>query len=134
MNYIFEDFCNLSGNRKKVGHLWKLPGANERLQLVRADLLEEGSFDDAVRACEGVFHIASPVLGKSDSNCKACCICFKYLTLLSPPCHARKHSIHFAGSNTWSCNQWYPQRAKIVQEESISQKGCPNIFLIRGKD
>ena len=58
------------GNRKKVGHLWKLPGANERLQLVRADLLEEGSFDDAVMACEGVFHIASPVLGKSDSNCK----------------------------------------------------------------
>ncbi|XP_015696665.1 tetraketide alpha-pyrone reductase 1-like [Oryza brachyantha] len=58
------------GNHKKVSHLWRLPGANERLQLVRADLLEEGSFDDAVMACEGIFHIASPVLSKSDSNCK----------------------------------------------------------------
>jgi len=47
-----------------------LEGAKERLQLVRADLLEEGSFDDAVMACDGVFHTASPVITKSDS--KAC--------------------------------------------------------------
>jgi nucleoside-diphosphate-sugar epimerase len=58
-------------NRDKVSHLWRLPSAKERLQLVRADLMEEGSFDDAVMACEGVFHTASPVLAKSDSNCKA---------------------------------------------------------------
>ncbi|XP_052168478.1 tetraketide alpha-pyrone reductase 1-like [Oryza glaberrima] len=57
-------------NREKVSHLWRLPSAKERLQLVRADLMEEGSFDDAVMACEGVFHTASPVLAKSDSNCK----------------------------------------------------------------
>ncbi|EES14250.1 hypothetical protein BDA96_07G219000 [Sorghum bicolor] len=56
------------GNHKKVGHLWVLEGAKERLQLVRADLLEEGSFDDAVMACEGVFHTASPVITKSDSK------------------------------------------------------------------
>lgn len=58
------------GNGKKVGHLWGLEGAKERLQLVRADLLEEGSFDDAVMACEGVFHTASPVV--TGSNSKAC--------------------------------------------------------------
>ncbi|WVZ92198.1 hypothetical protein U9M48_038282 [Paspalum notatum var. saurae] len=58
------------GNQKKVGHLWDLEGAKERLQLVRADLLQEGSFDDAVMACEGVFHTASPIVTKSDS--KAC--------------------------------------------------------------
>ncbi|KAL6600559.1 hypothetical protein ACP70R_045359 [Stipagrostis hirtigluma subsp. patula] len=57
-------------NHEKVDHLWKLPGANERLQLVRANLLEEGSFDDAVMACEGVFHVASPVLPKSDCSSK----------------------------------------------------------------
>ncbi|CAD6343689.1 unnamed protein product [Miscanthus lutarioriparius] len=56
------------GNDKKVGHLWNLEGAKERLQLVRADLLEEGSFDDAVMASEGVFHTASPVITKSDSK------------------------------------------------------------------
>uniref|UniRef100_A0A0D9XF67 NAD-dependent epimerase/dehydratase domain-containing protein n=1 Tax=Leersia perrieri TaxID=77586 RepID=A0A0D9XF67_9ORYZ len=29
------------GDREKVSHLWRLPGAKERLQLVRADLMEE---------------------------------------------------------------------------------------------
>jgi hypothetical protein len=58
----------LIGNHKKVGHLWDLEGARERLELVRADLLEEGSFDDAVMACEGVFHTASPILTKSESK------------------------------------------------------------------
>ncbi|XP_054796681.1 phenylacetaldehyde reductase-like isoform X3 [Prosopis cineraria] len=32
----------------KVGHLLKLEGAKERLQLIKANLLEEGSFDQAV--------------------------------------------------------------------------------------
>ncbi|XP_059308895.1 tetraketide alpha-pyrone reductase 1-like [Lycium ferocissimum] len=52
------------GNQKKVGHLWKLQGAKERLRLVKANLTDEGSFDDAIMGCEGVFHTASPVLGK----------------------------------------------------------------------
>ncbi|XP_031098120.1 tetraketide alpha-pyrone reductase 1 [Ipomoea triloba] len=50
------------GDERKVGHLWKLEGAEERLKLVKADLTEEGSFDDAIMGCEGVFHTASPVL------------------------------------------------------------------------
>ncbi|RAL44387.1 hypothetical protein DM860_011664 [Cuscuta australis] len=50
------------GEEKKVGHLWKVEGAKERLKLVKADLTEEGSFDDAINGCEGVFHTASPVL------------------------------------------------------------------------
>ncbi|KAF8013274.1 hypothetical protein BT93_I1199 [Corymbia citriodora subsp. variegata] len=50
------------GNEKKVAHLWKLEGAKERLQLVKADLMKEGSFDVAIMGCEGVFHTASPVL------------------------------------------------------------------------
>ncbi|CAA7409474.1 unnamed protein product [Spirodela intermedia] len=49
-------------DRDKVAHLWELEGAGERLQLVRANLMEEGSFDDAVWGCEGVFHTASPVV------------------------------------------------------------------------
>ncbi|XP_068649148.1 tetraketide alpha-pyrone reductase 1 [Aristolochia californica] len=55
------------GNHKKLAHLWTLEGAEERLELVKADLMDEGSFDDAVMGCEGVFHTASPVIGvKSD--------------------------------------------------------------------
>ncbi|TQD91619.1 hypothetical protein C1H46_022802 [Malus baccata] len=46
---------------KKTEHLLSLDGAKERLQLFKANLLEEGSFDAAVDGCEGVFHTASPV-------------------------------------------------------------------------
>ncbi|XP_054798652.1 phenylacetaldehyde reductase-like [Prosopis cineraria] len=46
---------------KKIEHLLELEGAKERLHLIRANLLEEGSFDYAVEGCEGVFHTASPV-------------------------------------------------------------------------
>ncbi|XVF44647.1 hypothetical protein PTKIN_Ptkin02bG0140600 [Pterospermum kingtungense] len=53
------------GNEKKLAHLWRLEGAKERLKLVRADLLEGGSFDDAIMGCQGVFHTASPVIKPS---------------------------------------------------------------------
>ncbi|KAH7673981.1 Flavonol reductase/cinnamoyl-CoA reductase protein [Dioscorea alata] len=49
-------------NTKKVSHLWQLQGAKERLQLVKAELTIEGSFDSAVMGCEGVFHTACPVV------------------------------------------------------------------------
>ncbi|XP_057807770.1 phenylacetaldehyde reductase-like [Salvia miltiorrhiza] len=45
----------------KVAHLTALEGANERLRLYEANLLEEGSFDSVVDGCQGVFHTASPV-------------------------------------------------------------------------
>ncbi|XP_039847662.1 phenylacetaldehyde reductase-like isoform X2 [Panicum virgatum] len=45
---------------KKIGHLRALDGSAERLQLFKADLLEEGSFDAVVQGCECVFHTASP--------------------------------------------------------------------------
>ncbi|XP_015953672.1 phenylacetaldehyde reductase [Arachis duranensis] len=45
---------------RKVEHLTKLEGAKERLQLFKANLLEEGSFNSAVQGCDGVFHTASP--------------------------------------------------------------------------
>lgn len=51
-----------TGDPNEVVHLSALEGANERLQLYEAELLEEGSFDSAVDGCEGVFHTASPVL------------------------------------------------------------------------
>ncbi|KAF8398362.1 hypothetical protein HHK36_017289 [Tetracentron sinense] len=45
---------------KKTEHLLALDGAKERLHLLKANLLEEGSFDSLVEGCEGVFHTASP--------------------------------------------------------------------------
>ena len=47
---------------KKTQHLLSLEGAEERLHLVEANLLEEGSFDSVVDGCDGVFHMASAVL------------------------------------------------------------------------
>ncbi|MBA0707315.1 hypothetical protein Golax_019366, partial [Gossypium laxum] len=47
-------------DRKKTEHLLALDGANERLHLFKAELLEEGSFDSAVEGCIGVFHTVSP--------------------------------------------------------------------------
>ncbi|KAJ4835204.1 Tetraketide alpha-pyrone reductase 2 [Turnera subulata] len=44
----------------KVGFLQDFGGAKERLKLVKADLLQEGSFDEAIQGVDGVFHTASP--------------------------------------------------------------------------
>ncbi|CAA7037062.1 unnamed protein product [Microthlaspi erraticum] len=46
---------------KKTEHLLALDGAKERLKLFKADLLEECSFEEAIKGCDAVFHTASPV-------------------------------------------------------------------------
>ncbi|KAH7651113.1 bifunctional dihydroflavonol 4-reductase/flavanone 4-reductase protein [Dioscorea alata] len=48
-------------NMTKVKHLLELPGADERLTLYKADLSDEGSFDEAINGCVGVFHVATPM-------------------------------------------------------------------------
>ncbi|KXZ48837.1 hypothetical protein GPECTOR_25g422 [Gonium pectorale] len=54
------------GNMETVAPLMSLPGATERLRLFRADLLKEGSYDEAVAGCDFVIHTASPfALGMS---------------------------------------------------------------------
>ncbi|XP_047160387.1 dihydroflavonol 4-reductase-like [Vigna umbellata] len=49
------------GNMKKVKHLVELPGAKTKLSMWKADLGEEGSFDEAIKGCSGVFHVATPM-------------------------------------------------------------------------
>ncbi|KAH9534830.1 hypothetical protein CY35_17G024000 [Sphagnum magellanicum] len=49
-------------NLEKAKFLLQLPGASDRLKLFSADLLEPGSFDEAVAGCDGVFHVASPII------------------------------------------------------------------------
>uniref|UniRef100_A0A5B7BFN5 Dihydroflavonol 4-reductase n=1 Tax=Davidia involucrata TaxID=16924 RepID=A0A5B7BFN5_DAVIN len=58
-------------NVEKVGFLWELSGAKERLKLMKADLMVEGSFDQAIEGVDGVFHTASPVLVPHDHNIQA---------------------------------------------------------------
>jgi nucleoside-diphosphate-sugar epimerase len=45
---------------KEVDHLVALDGAKERLKLFKANLLDEGSFDELIEGADGVFHMASP--------------------------------------------------------------------------
>src|SRR5688572_25510098 len=44
----------------KYDYLTSLPGAAERLTLVPAELLAEGSYDGACAGCDAVIHTASP--------------------------------------------------------------------------
>ncbi|XP_047084234.1 cinnamoyl-CoA reductase 1-like [Lolium rigidum] len=55
----------------KNAHLKALEGARERLQLVRADLLDYDTVASAVAGCEGVFHVASPVPSGRSTNPEA---------------------------------------------------------------
>jgi dihydroflavonol-4-reductase len=48
------------GKTKELAPLRELPGAAERLELVEADLLVEGSFDAAAAGTGAVLHTASP--------------------------------------------------------------------------
>ncbi|MDP9494039.1 MAG: aldehyde reductase [Actinomycetota bacterium] len=41
-------------------HVTGLPGADQRLDLIAADLMTQGAFDSAVEGCEYVIHTASP--------------------------------------------------------------------------
>lgn len=49
-----------AGNTERTAHLTGLDGAAERLELVSANLLDEGAFDAAVAGCPFVLHTASP--------------------------------------------------------------------------
>jgi hypothetical protein len=45
----------------KNAHLHALDGAEERLSMYRADVLDYKSLRSAFSLCDGVFHVASPV-------------------------------------------------------------------------
>ncbi|KAH0911455.1 hypothetical protein HID58_034776 [Brassica napus] len=57
-----------SSYEEKVRFLWELKGAKERLKIFEADLTVDGSFDDAVKGVDGVFHIASRISVCLDDN------------------------------------------------------------------
>ncbi|KAL0705242.1 hypothetical protein Bca4012_071667 [Brassica carinata] len=55
-------------DEEKVRFLWELKGAKERMKIFEADLTVDGSFDDAVKGVDGVFHIASTISVCMDDN------------------------------------------------------------------
>ncbi|XP_042020789.1 dihydroflavonol 4-reductase-like [Salvia splendens] len=59
--YIVRATVRDPGNMKKVKPLLELARADTNLTLWKADLSIEGSYDEAVQGCEGVFHMATPM-------------------------------------------------------------------------
>lgn len=69
-------------NTKKVNHLLDLPNAKTHLSLWKADLGEEGSFDEAIEGCTGVFHVATPMDFESkDPEVTSYLLCFLLLVI-----------------------------------------------------
>lgn len=61
-DYTGDDvLCSCASGVGKNAHLTALEGSGERLQLVKADILDYSSVESAIAGCEGVFHVASPV-------------------------------------------------------------------------
>ncbi|KAH0450182.1 hypothetical protein IEQ34_020874 [Dendrobium chrysotoxum] len=55
-------------SNEKNDHLKKLDKATENLQLFKAELLDYNTVEAAISGCEGVFHVASPVILSGISN------------------------------------------------------------------
>ncbi|GLJ18253.1 hypothetical protein SUGI_0322850 [Cryptomeria japonica] len=49
-------------NDKNYNHLKELEGEEERLELVKADILNPKSLMQAIKGCKGVFHMACPII------------------------------------------------------------------------
>ncbi len=75
VKYLLEDGVDVHAtvrnpdDDKKVGHLKEIAAAAKgKLTLFKADLLEDGAFDEAMAGCELVMHTASPfvIMGITD--------------------------------------------------------------------
>ncbi|XP_017243862.1 cinnamoyl-CoA reductase 1-like [Daucus carota subsp. sativus] len=66
-NYVVHGTVRDPGSTK-YSHLTKLEKASENLKLFKADLLDFDSLLTAIRGCDGVFHVASPVPATAVQN------------------------------------------------------------------
>ncbi|KAK4838255.1 hypothetical protein QYF36_012325 [Acer negundo] len=47
--------------KRDLSFLTTLPGSSEKLQIFNADLNDPDSFEEAIKGCTGVFHVAAPM-------------------------------------------------------------------------
>ncbi|CAI9110814.1 OLC1v1010903C1 [Oldenlandia corymbosa var. corymbosa] len=59
--YIVRATVRNPGDVDKLKCLKELPNASKNLTIWKADLSVEGSFDEAIQGCDGVFHVATPM-------------------------------------------------------------------------
>lgn len=135
--YIYNIFFfHFTGDVRKVGFLWELNGAKERLKLIKADLLVEGSFDDAVQGVDGVFHTASPVVVPYDDNIKAK-LQQRTLIYLFKIVHIFIHFIYWyqynTGESDWSLHKRHIECAELLLKSQQCEASCAHLFLFFNK-
>lgn len=59
--------CSEHDCTENAKHLLKLPGADDRLQLIAADICTPNVFDSIFEGCDGVFHTSTPTPGAYDA-------------------------------------------------------------------
>ncbi|ONK81461.1 uncharacterized protein A4U43_C01F29330 [Asparagus officinalis] len=145
-------------DEKRVGYLWSFDGAKERLKLVKADLMEDGSFNEAVDGVDGVFHTACPVFVPQDNiqetmikpaikgtvnllNSCAKARSVKRVVLTSSCSAVRYHkdaaAISPLNESHWSdveyCKKydlWYAYAKTLAEKEAWNQAKVQNIDLV----
>lgn len=55
-------------SQESVAHLLSLPGADQHLKLFQADLLQPACFQEAIKGCDGVLHMATPVIHNAEDG------------------------------------------------------------------
>ncbi|XP_011015838.1 PREDICTED: dihydroflavonol-4-reductase-like [Populus euphratica] len=61
-------FLGIAEDKSKVGLLNSLPYADTKLVLFQADIYKPHEFDDAIRGCEFVFHVATPMQSSQNKD------------------------------------------------------------------
>ncbi|CAN6318675.1 unnamed protein product [Urochloa humidicola] len=109
----------------KNAHLKALDGAGERLQLLKADLMDSGSIAAAITGCEGVFHVASPVPSGRSTNPEAEIVAPAVtgtLNVLKACYEAKVNRVVLVSSITAVANNPNWPSGKVFDEESWSDE------------
>ncbi|XP_048527931.1 cinnamoyl-CoA reductase 1-like [Triticum urartu] len=114
------------GCSSKNAHLKVLEGAEERLQLVKADLLDYHSVASAIASCDGVFHVACPVPSGRSTDYEAEIIAPAVTGTLNvlKACHEAKvkRVVMVSSGAAVVANPNWP-KGKACDEESWSDEG-----------
>jgi hypothetical protein len=60
--------ASIIDDRSKVGLLKSFPEADKRLVLFEADIYDPDAFEHAIKGCEFVFHVATPLQHNKGSD------------------------------------------------------------------
>ncbi|KAI3811921.1 hypothetical protein L1987_16617 [Smallanthus sonchifolius] len=116
-----------------------MEGAHDRLKLMKADLMVEGSFDQAIDGVDGVFHTASPVLVPYDSNIQAI-FTFKFASISKT--HIYLYDVQQSSplneshwSDTEYCkeyNLWYAYAKTIAEKDAwrVAKESGINLVVV----